>query len=283
MSITVGAIKQEIVWVTHNFGFLGGSLGCAEGEKITRAFEYAVEKNLPVCVQVSLFFNSCTCVTILTASSSFFQCRSGGARMQEGTSSLMQMAKVSVAVQALSEKKLPFISVLCDPTFGGVSASYAMQADVRIAVTQPAKGGSGPGEEARIGFAGPAVILNTMCEGNQARYDEQCPADFQCASFVRDCGQVDMVLEGDQAAVERTVARVAHLLTVNRGAADTACNQALLDRMAAVGAYSGAVDGDAGGAAAAEHTFNYTRSRLIDRPQTQDILQALFTSFFELR
>ena len=88
---------QEILWVTHNFGFLGGSLGCAEGEKITRAFELAVELNLPVCVQ----------------------CRSGGARMQEGTSSLMQMAKVSVAVQALAEAKLPFISVLCDPTFGG--------------------------------------------------------------------------------------------------------------------------------------------------------------------
>ena len=70
-------VSQEIVWVTHNFAFLGGSLGCAEGEKITRAFELAVELNLPVCVQ----------------------CRSGGARMQEGTSSLMQMAKVMHSVQ----------------------------------------------------------------------------------------------------------------------------------------------------------------------------------------
>ena len=68
---------NRIVWVTHNFSFLGGSLGCAEGEKLTRAFEFGVDENLPVVVQ----------------------CRSGGARMQEGTSSLMQMAKVSVAVQ----------------------------------------------------------------------------------------------------------------------------------------------------------------------------------------
>jgi len=70
---TIASVEQEIVWVAHNFGFLGGSLGCAEGEKITRAFELAVEKKLPIVVQ----------------------CRSGGARMQEGTSSLMQMAKVS--------------------------------------------------------------------------------------------------------------------------------------------------------------------------------------------
>jgi acetyl-CoA carboxylase beta subunit len=70
--VSNGADAVKIVWVTHNFGFLGGSLGCAEGEKITRAFEYGLGNNLPVCIQ----------------------CRSGGARMQEGTSSLMQMAKV---------------------------------------------------------------------------------------------------------------------------------------------------------------------------------------------
>lgn len=73
IKVPVGEGKtQDVVWVAHNFGFLGGSLGCAEGEKLTRAFEYALENRLPVCVQ----------------------CRSGGARMQEGTSSLMQMAKV---------------------------------------------------------------------------------------------------------------------------------------------------------------------------------------------
>jgi hypothetical protein len=190
---------------------------------------------------------------------------------------------VSVAVQALNEKKLPFISVLCDPTFGGVSASYAMQADVRIAVSQPVKAGAtGPGEEARIGFAGPAVILNTMCEGNQARYDEQCPSDFQSASFVRDCGQIDMVMEGDQAAVERTVAGIAHLLTANlaRGSSETAVKDSLLEQLRGAQTDDSAA---ASGQSAAEHTFNYTRSRLIDRPQTQDILQALFSSFFELR
>jgi acetyl-CoA carboxylase beta subunit len=104
--------NNKIVWVTHNFGFLGGSLGCAEGEKIARAFEYGLQHKLPVVVQ----------------------CRSGGARMQEGTSSLMQMAKVAVAVEALHKAKLPFIAVLNDPTYGGVSASYAMQADIRIAL-----------------------------------------------------------------------------------------------------------------------------------------------------
>lgn len=186
-------------------------------------------------------------------------------------------------MQSLSEKRLPFISVLCDPTFGGVSASYAMQADVRIAVSQPAKAGAASGEEARIGFAGPAVILNTMCEGNQARYDEQCPSDFQCASFVRDCGQIDMVLEGDQACVERTVASIAHLLTMNiaRAGTESDIKQNLLGRLGeTAGVDEAAV---AASTSAAEHTFNYTRSRLIDRPQTQDILQALFSSFFELR
>ncbi|CAM9381668.1 unnamed protein product, partial [Discosporangium mesarthrocarpum] len=146
----------------------GGSLGCAEGEKITRAFEYGREHGLAVVVQ----------------------CRSGGARMQEGTMSLMQMAKVclshvekmwelldltlflpnptsselfclanlkvAVAVDALRREAIPFVSVLADPTYGGVSASYAMQADVRVAL-----------EGARIGFAGPAVILNTMFEMDQ--------------------------------------------------------------------------------------------------------------------
>jgi acetyl-CoA carboxylase beta subunit len=141
--ISIPGSSTRVVWVSHNFGFLGGSLGCAEGEKITRAFEYGLQNKLPVCVQ----------------------CRSGGARMQEGTSSLMQMAKVSVAVEQLHKAGIPFISVLNDPTYGGVSASYAMQADVRIALS-----------DARIGFAGPAVILNTMCEADQNKYDTNCPA-----------------------------------------------------------------------------------------------------------
>jgi len=119
----------RVVWLKHDFRFLGGSLGCAEGEKLVLGFEYALEHKLPVVVE----------------------CKSGGARMQEGTLSLMQLAKVSVAVAALRKAGLPYVALLVDPTYGGVSASYAMQADVRIGI-----------EGARIGFAGPSVILDTM-------------------------------------------------------------------------------------------------------------------------
>jgi acetyl-CoA carboxylase carboxyl transferase subunit beta len=96
----------------------------------------------------------------------------------------MQMAKVSVAVEALHKAGLPFIAVLSDPTYGGVSASYAMQADVKIALS-----------DARIGFAGPAVILNTMCEADQSKYDKMCPADFQSAAYVHEHGQVDFLVD----------------------------------------------------------------------------------------
>ena len=129
----------QVVWLAHDFKFLGGSLGCAEGEVLTRGFEHARAKQLPVIIE----------------------CRSGGARMQEGTLSLMQLAKVSVCVEAHKRAGLPFISVLTDPTYGGVPASYAMQSDVRIGVSG-----------ARIGFAGPAVILNTMYEMDQSKFDE---------------------------------------------------------------------------------------------------------------
>ena len=107
--------------------------------------------------------------------------------MQEGTSSLMQMAKVSVAVEALRRDALPFVAVLSDPTYGGVSASYAMQADVKIAV-----------EDARIGFAGPQVILNTMCDADQHVFDTKCPPDFQSASYVHTNGPIDVVLKDDE-------------------------------------------------------------------------------------
>lgn len=251
-----GTHVQEMVWVAHNFGFLGGSLGCAEGEKITRAFEFALEKRLPVVVQ----------------------CRSGGARMQEGTSSLMQMAKVAVAVQAHHSAGLPFISVLCDPTYGGVSASYAMQADVRVAVSVQDE--DEKVSEARIGFAGPAVILNTMCEANQALFDQKCPTDFQAASFVLQSGQVDMVLtvpkpaKQGQEAIESKIAVIAHLLTKKHAVKDFPELQAL-----AQGVDFGPSPEDEKKAA---ERFNYTRSRLMDRPQTQDIIFSLFDSFVEL-
>ena len=185
--------SNKVVWVTHNFAFLGGSLGCAEGEKITRAFEYSTQNKLPIVVQ----------------------CRTGGARMQEGTSSLMQMAKVSVAVDAHKQSHLPFISVLSDPTYGGVSASYAMQADIRIATS-----------DARIGFAGPEVILNTMCAGVQAKYDTDCPSDFQSAQFVMDHGQIDMVLDTSkgsaQAIIEESVGNIVSLFSMSSTASAAA-------------------------------------------------------------
>eukprot|EP00606_Chrysophyceae_sp_TOSAG23-5_P001599 GSChrysophyteH2.ASY1.ANO1.821.1 assembled CDS len=237
IEVPIDGALVKVVWVQHDFGFLGGSLGCAEGEKITRSFEYAIEHRLPVCVQ----------------------CRTGGARMQEGTSSLMQMAKVSVAVEALHRAKLPFISVLNDPTYGGVSASYAMQADVKIACS-----------DARIGFAGPAVILNTMCEADQSKFDKQCPPDFQSASYLLEHGQVDTVLDvagksaaEAQEATEAMVAGVASLLmnASSAGPPETEVPVTEADKNA---------------------PFNYTNSRRIDRPQTQDIIAALFGSFFEL-
>ncbi len=249
-------VCQELVWVAHNFGFLGGSLGCAEGEKITRAFEYALEHKLPVAVQ----------------------CRSGGARMQEGTSSLMQMAKVAVAVQAHNNAGLPFISVLCDPTYGGVSASYAMQADVRIAVSVE---DNSKITEARIGFAGPAVILNTMCEANQTVFDQQCPTDFQAASFVLKSGQVDMVLnvpketKAGQDAIEQKVATIAYFLTKHH---QQGIDYAVLDGYVQESGFGGVPEDER----KAAERFNYTRSRLIDRPQTQDIIFNIFNSFVEL-
>jgi len=241
-SVASTAEIVKIVWVQHDFAFLGGSLGCAEGEKITRAFEYAIENKLPICVQ----------------------CRTGGARMQEGTSSLMQMAKISVAVEAAHRASIPFVSVLNDPTYGGVSASYAMQADVKIALS-----------DARIGFAGPAVILNTMCGADQAVYDTQCPPDFQSASYLLDHGQVDMILDiskvaGDAAAVQSTIeltvcgiARVLHA-----GSAGGVGNNANLDVVI--------TDADK------QQPFDYTSSRRIDRPQSQDLISSLMTGYTPL-
>ncbi|KAH8072670.1 pyruvate carboxylase [Aureococcus anophagefferens] len=124
----------------------------------------------------------------------------------EGTLSLMQMAKVSVAVATHRRSGLPFVSVLEDPTYGGVSASYAMQADVKVAVAG-----------ARIGFAGPGVILNTMFDADEARYDAACPPEFQSAEYCLRQGAVDVVA-ADAAGVAKTVHDVAACLAA-RGAA----------------------------------------------------------------
>ena len=148
-----------------DFRFLGGSMGSAVGEKITRLVERAVRERGAVVV--------------------FSQ--SGGARMQEGTLSLMQMGKISAALAMLHEAKLPFISVLTDPTTGGVTASFAMLGDVIIA--EP---------KALIGFAGPRVIEQTI--------RQKLPKGFQRSEFLLEHGMVDMVV--DRREIRDTVVRL---------------------------------------------------------------------------
>ena len=145
---------QEVVVAVFDFGFLGGSMGSVVGEKITRAIELGLEKKAPVMV-----FSS-----------------SGGARMQESILSLMQMAKSSAVLAKLKKAGIPFISVLTDPTMGGVSASFAMLGDVNIAEPR-----------ALIGFAGPRVIEQTV--------RETLPEGFQRSEFLLEHGAVDMIVD----------------------------------------------------------------------------------------
>ncbi len=148
---------RRIVLCVFDFGFMGGSMGSVVGEKICRAIDRALDAKLPVI--------------LVTAS--------GGARMQEGILSLMQMAKTSAAVAKLGEAKLPLICLLADPTFGGVTASIAMLGDVIIA--EP---------KALIGFAGPRVIEQTI--------KQQLPDQFQRAEFLLEHGMIDMIVERKQ-------------------------------------------------------------------------------------
>jgi len=158
MVIGQGAINgRRVALCVFDFGFMGGSMGSVVGEKICRAVDRALEARLPLI--------------LVTAS--------GGARMQEGILSLMQMAKTSAAVAKLGEAKLPFLSILADPTFGGVTASIAMLGDVIIA--EP---------KALIGFAGPRVIEQTI--------KQQLPDQFQRAEFLLDHGMIDMIVERKQ-------------------------------------------------------------------------------------
>ena len=154
MSIGVGKIHGiETVVLVQNFAFMGGSLGMAAGEGFIQAAEYAVAHELPLIV--------------FTAA--------GGARMQEGALSLMQMPRTTIAVQELREAGLPYIVVLCDPTTGGVTASYAMLGDIHLAE---------PG--ALICFAGPRVIEETI--------REKLPEGFQRAEFLEEKGMIDRVV-----------------------------------------------------------------------------------------
>jgi acetyl-CoA carboxylase carboxyl transferase subunit beta len=144
---------RGIVCCAMEFGFIGGSMGAVVGEKVTRAIELAIETRQPLVVV------SC----------------SGGARMMEGTISLMQLAKVSAALAKLDEAKLPYISLLTDPTTGGVTASFAMLGDINIAE---------PG--ALIGFAGPRVIEQTI--------RQKLPEGFQRSEFLLEHGFLDAVV-----------------------------------------------------------------------------------------
>ena len=146
-----------VVVAAFEFRFIGGSMGSVVGERFVRGVRAAVEADCPfICVAAS-----------------------GGARMQEGLSSLMQMAKTSAALQLLTDRKLPFISILTDPTMGGVSASFAFLGDVVVAE---------PG--ALIGFAGPRVIEQTV--------RDTLPEGFQRAEFLLEKGAVDLIVDRRQ-------------------------------------------------------------------------------------
>ena len=144
--------QQPVVAAAFEFGFMGGSMGSVVGERFVRAVEAAIEYECPL-----------VCFTA-----------SGGARMQEALLSLMQMAKTSAALGRLRRRRLPYISVLTDPTMGGVSASLAMLGDIHVA--EP---------EALIGFAGPRVIEQTV--------RETLPEGFQRSEFLLEHGAVDLI------------------------------------------------------------------------------------------
>jgi acetyl-CoA carboxylase carboxyl transferase subunit beta len=145
---------RAVVACAFEFGFMGGSMGSVVGEKFARAANYAAENNFPMIAFAA----------------------SGGARMQEALFSLLQMAKTSAALANLGSKGVPYVSVLTDPTTGGVSASLAMLGDVNIA--EP---------NALIGFAGPRVIEQTV--------RERLPEGFQRSEFLLDHGAIDMIVD----------------------------------------------------------------------------------------
>jgi acetyl-CoA carboxylase carboxyl transferase subunit beta len=156
---------QPIVVAAFEFGFLGGSMASVVGARFVKGVEYCLKHNVPfVCFSAS-----------------------GGARMQEALFSLMQMAKTSAALAKMSEKGLPYVSVLTDPTMGGVSASLAMLGDINVA--EP---------KALIGFAGPRVIEQTV--------REKLPEGFQRSEFLKEKGAIDMIV--DRREMRSTLARM---------------------------------------------------------------------------
>ncbi len=164
----------DVILAVLDFEFLGGSMGCVVGEKVAAAGEAAKELSRPLII-----FSA-----------------SGGARMQEGTLSLMQMAKTSAALARLADARIPFISVLTDPTTGGVAASFAMLGDIII---------SEPG--ALIGFAGPRVIEQTI--------KQKLPEGFQRAEFLLEHGMIDIIVE--RTRLKPTITQVLRFLTAPPG------------------------------------------------------------------
>ena len=167
---------QHLTIGVQDFDFMGGSLGMAAGKAVVTGLETAVARRTPFVMFAA----------------------SGGARMQEGMFSLMQMPRTTIAVRRLREARLPYIVVLTNPTTGGVTASYAMLGDVHIAE---------PG--ALIGFAGPRVIEQTI--------REKLPEGFQRSEYLRDHGMVDLVVH--RRDMKATVARLCRLLTDRSAAA----------------------------------------------------------------
>jgi acetyl-CoA carboxylase carboxyl transferase subunit beta len=145
--------EQDVVLSVMEYGFIGGSMGAVVGETIARAVDRALEKKVPLIIVSA----------------------SGGARMMEGIASLMQLAKVSAGLAKLDDAKIPFISLMTDPTFGGVTASFAMLGDLNIAE---------PG--ALIGFAGPRVIEQTI--------RQKLPEGFQRSEFLLEHGFLDAIV-----------------------------------------------------------------------------------------
>ncbi|HUY18035.1 MAG TPA: acetyl-CoA carboxylase, carboxyltransferase subunit beta [Candidatus Binataceae bacterium] len=175
--VGVGKIEGQRAAVgLMDFNFMGGSMGIVVGEKLARLFDYAAERRLAAVV-----FSS-----------------SGGARMQEGALSLMQMAKVALAIGRLRDARLPYLSVLCDPTTGGVAASFSMLGDLNIAE---------PG--ALVGFAGRRVIEQTT--------NERLPENFQRAEFLLEHGMLDLIVARDK--LRFTIATLLKMLTAARRSA----------------------------------------------------------------
>jgi acetyl-CoA carboxylase carboxyl transferase subunit beta len=175
----------DVVVAVMEYSFIGGSMGVVVGEKITRAAEMALAKRWPLIVI------SC----------------SGGARMMEGALSLMQMAKVSAALARLDRARLPFISVLTDPTTGGVTASFAMLGDLNIA--EP---------KALIGFAGPRVIEQTI--------RQKLPEGFQRSEFLVEHGMLDLIV--DRREMKATLARALRFMGAREAVAAAPTEQAAL-------------------------------------------------------